>query len=303
MKWKLLFAGLTLAILVWVGYVAYAAVTAQPELEARWGKVSEAQTDIIIDGTLAKPLMVPVSIENLTIEFTGVPVAKIDEFNYTPTGRDIGILLTIDNHNLVRALVNYLNAGQTGEVRIILHGKLLGVVPINLDLKQSISEDILSRLNFTAESQEYLGGMVKTPALVETTFDWAGEENGKAVLLAHMKFYNPNVFPIPVGNVSYDVYANGIKAAYGKSDRETVLPAKGYNTLTLRTYIIESTLPRVWELHVKNGEESKVRADIFMTLKLMNNEYRIKLGSYEETVESNIMDQLNEILDSIGSLE
>ncbi len=303
MRWKLLFAGLTLAILIWIGYVAYAAVTAEPELKARWGEVSEAQTGIIIDGTLAKPLMVPASIENLTIEFTGVPVARIDEFNYTPTGRDIGILLTIDNHNLVRALVNYLNAGQRGEVRIILHGKLLGVVPVNLDLKQTISEDILSRLNFTAESQEYLGGMVKTPALVETTFDWAGEQNGKAVLMAHMKFYNPNAYPVPIGNVSYDVYANGVKAAYGSSENGVVLPARGYGRMILKTYVIESALPKVWELHVRNGEESKVRADIFMTIKILNNYYQIKLGSYEETVKTNIMDQLNEMLGSIGSLK
>ncbi len=303
MKWKLLLAGLALVLLVWIGYVGYAAITAHPELKARWGDVSEAKTDIIIDGTLARPLMVPASIENLTIEFVGIPVARIAEFNYSPTGREIGILLAVDNHNLVRALVNYLNNGQRGNVNVIVRGKLLGVVPVNLDLKRSISENILSRLNFTAESKEYFGGILKSPALVETKFDWAGERNGKAILLAHMKFYNPNSFPIPIGNVRYDVYANGIKAAYGSSENGVVLPARGYGNMTLKTYIIESALPKVWELHVKNGEESKIRADVFMTVKVLNNEYQIKLGSYEETVKSNIMGQLNEMLSNLGSLK
>ncbi len=299
MRLKVIIGVLFLAVVLWIGYVAYAAINAHPHLEARWGNVSEVQTDIVVNGTLAKPLMVPVSVENLMIEFTGVPVARIEEFNYSALSTDLGMVLAIDNRNLVRALVNYLNNGQRGNVSVIFKGKLLGVIPINLDLKRAISENILAYLNFTAESQEFLGGAVKSPALVETTFTWAGEENGKAVLVAHMKLYNPNGFPIPVANLSFDAYANGVKMAYGSTEKGILIPANGYATLDVRTYLIESALPRVWELHVKNGEESKVRADIFMTLKLMNNDYRIKLGSYEETVKTDIMGQLNEMLNSL----
>jgi len=299
MRLKLIAGLLILAVLLWIGYVGYAAITAHPELKAQWGAVNERSTEIIITGTLARPLMVPASIENLTIEFTGVPVARIEEFNYSALSTNLGITLAIDNENLVRALVNYMNNGQRGEARVILRGKLLGVIPVNLDLKQAISENILSYLNFTAESQEFLGGAVKSPALVETTFDWAGEENGKAVLLAHMKLYNPNKFSVPVANLSFVAYANGVEIGYGSTDKPVVIPAHGYATLDVRTYIIESALPRVWELHVKNGEESKVRADIFLDLNVMGTPYRIKLTSYEETVKTNIMEQLNEMLSNL----
>ncbi len=299
MRLKVIVGVLFLVVLLWVGYVGYAAITAQPKLKARWGNVSEERTEIVISGEMNRPLLVPVSLENLTIEFADVPVARVTEFNYSALSTNLGMVLTIDNRNLVRALVNYLNSGQRGNVSVIVRGKLLGVIPINLDLKRAISENLLAYLNFTAESQEFLGGTVESPALVETIFDWAGEENGKAVLVAHMRLYNPNKFPIPVANLSFNAYAKGIKMAYGSTEKGTIIPAEGYATLDVRTYIIESALPKVWELHVKNGEESRIRADIFLDINVLGGVHRVKLTSYEETVKTDIMEQLNEMLNSL----
>lgn len=72
-----------------------------------------------------------------------------------------------------------MNNGQRGgELGIHLGGgKFLWVIPVNLDQKEEVSEDILSHLNFTTESKELAGGLVKTPpALVGTKFEWSGRE-------------------------------------------------------------------------------------------------------------------------------
>lgn len=301
MNLKTIVIGLILVIVIWIAYVAYAAYTLQPSISAQWGYVDEKTTEIWIDAKLRKPLLVPAAIENMTIEFMGMQIAKVERFDYSATSSDVSMALAIDNSNLIRSLVRYMDNDQKGTVLIMLRGKLLGLIPVNADIQQEISENILAYLNFTAESKEIAGGLVKTPALVETTFDWAGEENGKAVLIAHMKFYNPNGFPIPVGNVSFDAYANDVKMGYGKTTNRIVIPAKGYATLDIRTYIIEDSLPKVWEIHIKNGEVSRVRANIFLDVGFMGQNYHVKLISYEETVQTDIMGELNRMLgDMLG---
>ncbi|WP_297464701.1 LEA type 2 family protein [Thermococcus sp.] len=289
----------TIAIILWVGYVVYAAFTSQPEVNARWGQVTEDRTEIVLEGRLNKPLAVPLSLENLTVEFMGIPVMGVEEFNYSALGKELEIVLAVENRNLVRALVRYLDNGQRGTVLVLFRSRLLGIIPIDYDLRREVSEDILASLNFTAESREIAGGLVKTPALVGTTFDWAGEEKGKAVLIAHMKFYNPNRFPVPVGNVSFEAYANDIKVAYGETRNRVVIPANGYAVLDLRAYIIEDSLPKAWVRHVRNGEVSRLRANVFLSLDFMGQSYRVRLASYEETMKTEIMETLNEMLDEI----
>ncbi|AFL95297.1 hypothetical protein CL1_1094 [Thermococcus cleftensis] len=299
MNLKYLLLGLALIFIVWVGYVAYAAYTLSPRVSAQWGYVNEKTTEIWVEAKLSKPLLVPASIEELRIEFTGIPVARVTRFEYGATETDVSFVLAIDNYNLVRSLVNYMNNGQSGTVAILLQGRLLGIIPIKTDIEQGISENVLAYLNFTAESKDLAGGLVKTPALVETRFDWAGEENGRARLIAHMKFHNPNAFPIPIGNVSFDVYANEIKIGDGRTARVVVIPANGYATLDVETYIEEDSLPKVWAEHIKSGEVSKVRADVFLDIRVMNQDYHVKLVSYEETVKTDIMGELNRLLEDM----
>ncbi|WP_258083509.1 LEA type 2 family protein [Thermococcus thermotolerans] len=301
MNWKLLILGAALIIISWIGYVAYAAMTANPTVHASWGYVDEKTTEIWVDAELSKPLLVPVEVENLSLNFMGIPVARVARFDYGATRSNINMAIVIDNENLVRSLVAYLDNGQTGEVEFRLKGSLLKVIPINADIRQVISEDILAYLNFTAESKELAGGLVKSPALVETAFDWAGEQNGKAVLIAHMKFYNPNKYPVPITKLSFDAYANGIKIGYGETEETAVIPPGGYSTVDVRMYVDESRLTKVWEIHVKNGEMSKVRADIFMDISVLNQRYSIRLASYEQTVKTDIMGGLNSMLENLLS--
>ncbi|NJE10931.1 LEA type 2 family protein [Thermococcus sp. MAR1] len=299
MNWKLLILGVVLIFIIWAGYVAYAAITASPTIHASWGYVDEKTTEIWVDAKLSKPLLVPVSIKNLTVVFSGIPVMRIERFEYKPTKTEVSLVIGVDNRNLVRGLANYLKHGQRGEVEIILNGTFLKAIPLNLDLKKEISENILAYLNFTAESKEFAGGLIKSPALVETTFDWAGERNGKVVLIAHMKLYNPNKFPVPVTKLSFQAYANSIEIGEGETSKETVIPAKGYATIDVRMYINEDSLPKVWEIHVRNGEASRVTADIFLRVNLMGNYYDIKLASYEEIIRTHIIEDLNDLLNQM----
>lgn len=300
MKLRYAILGIAIVLVVWFGYVIYAVSTLSPSINAQWGYVDENTTEIWVDAKLNRPLLVPISIENTTLEFTGVPIARLERFEYSATGSDVRAVIVIDNRNFFRALARYLDNGQRGSLSLALRGKLLGGIPVNTDIEQEINENVLEYLNFAAESKELAGGLVKSPALVETTFDWAGEQDGKALLIAHMKFYNPNGFPIPVSNLGFDAYANDMKIGHGKTAEGVIIPAGGYATVDVETHIEWDSLPKVWAVHVKNGEVSKVRADIFLDLSILNQNYSIKLASYEETVQTDIMGELNRMLEDMS---
>jgi LEA14-like dessication related protein len=289
-----------LVLLLWGGYVVYAALTANPQFSARWGTVNESVTNIVITGEWKKPLLVPIDVNKLAVNFTGVEVVRVSKFNYSPTGTSAVAVVSIDNHNLIRALVNYLNNGQRGTAVITFNGKFLKVIPIDFNLKEEVNEDLLSQLNFTAESKDLLGGLAKTPALVSTKVEWKGERGNTGILVAYMKFYNPNDFPIPIGNISFDFYANGVKIGEGQTSKTVIIPAKGYATLPVETTIDEAVLPKVWAMHVRNGEQSTLLINLYLTVTLNGRDFTVKLLSQKETVKTDIMGQLNKTLEELS---
>ncbi|WP_457742405.1 LEA type 2 family protein [Thermococcus sp.] len=285
-----------LILLIWGGYVAYAILSSPPQLKARWGNVNDTVTEILISGKLNRPLLVPFNLKELTVNFTGVEVAKVMDFNYSPTKPNFTIVVGVDNYRLVDAFVNYMNNGQRGTALVYLRGNLLWLIPIKLDVKQVIQEDVLGQMNFTVESKPLLGGLISTPAVVGTKFLWNGTKNDYGIITAYMKFYNPNSIPLPIGNVSFDVYADGIKLGHGYTERTIIIPAKGYATLPVETLLNLKAIPKVWALHVRNRERSNVKVNVYLTVGVSGRAVEVRLFSQNVTVKTNIMEQINQAL-------
>jgi len=298
---KKLIGVVLLVILLWGGYVAYAALTANPHFSARWGPVNESVTTIIISGEWKRPLLVPVEIQTIAVNFTGIEVVRVSKFDYSPTGTSATIVVNVDNGNLVKALTNYFNNGERGTAVIGLKGKFLKFIPIDLHVKEELKEDVLGQLNFTAKSKDVLGGLAKTPALVGTRVEWKGEEDDQWVLVAYMRFYNPNDFPIPIGNLSFELYANGVKISEGHTTETVIVLPKGYATLPVEMRVEEKLLPKVWAMHVRNGEESELTMNLYLTAELGGREISIKLPTQSETIKTDIIGQLNEALNELSS--
>lgn len=285
-----------LILLIWGGYVAYAILSSPPQLKASWGKVNDTVTEIVISGKLNRPPLVPFDVREVAVNFTGVEVAKVLEFNYSPTKPNFTVVVGINNYRLVDAFVNYMNNGQRGTALIYFRGDLFKVIPIKFNIKQTIQEDILDQMNFTVDSKPLLGGLVSTPAIVGTKFVWNGTEKDYGVITAYMRFYNPNSIPLPIGNVSFDIYVNGIKLGRGYTEKTIIIPAKGYATLPVETLIDLKAVPRVWALHVRNGERSNVKVDVYLTVGVSGRTVNVRLLSQNVVVKTNIMEQINQAL-------
>ncbi|NJE43103.1 LEA type 2 family protein [Thermococcus sp. GR6] len=297
MNWKIAVLAVLLAFILWGSYVGYAILTLQPSINAQWGYVDESTTEIWINAHLNKPLLVPASIENVSLEFADVPVARVERFDYGATKKDMTLAISIDNRNLVKAMINYLNNGQRGAFTIHLKGKLLGVVPVEGSISEEVNEDILSYLDVKAKSRDL--GIAKTPALVETETEWAGVRGNKAVIINHLQLYNPNPFPLPITGVSYTLYVNGIKIGEGTIVESVVLPAKGYGTVDVETFIDTNALPEAWVRHIKNNETSYVKAEIYLDVTVLGKEFKMELATVDETVRTDIMGDLNRMLEGL----
>jgi LEA14-like dessication related protein len=300
---KKLIGVLLLILLLWGGYVAYAFLTAKPLLEAHWGEVTENSVDVVVSASLGKPLLLPVSIDEMAISFSGVKVASLEDFKYSPLSKNAEILVRIDSRKLVKSIENYLDANQRGEAEIEVKLGLFGLVHPEFNISQLIQQDVLSQLNFTAQSRPVLGGLLYTPSVEGTEVRWLGAENG----LWHFKVYvtmrNPNSVPLALSNVEFELFANGIKIGRGQVSEGVVFPANGVATVPIDTVIDSEVLPAVIAEHIKNGEESTVRADFYITVSASGRNTRIKLASEEETVKTDIMVSINEALSRVSFRE
>ncbi|WP_297500538.1 LEA type 2 family protein [Thermococcus sp.] len=289
-----------LLLLLWGAYAAYAVVTMAPQLSASWGNVNENETQIIVTAHWKRPLMIPLEVRYAVLNFSGIEIARVERFSYGPLSKGAEVVIGIDNHNIVRALFRYLDNGQRGEATLTFRTFLLKFIPLTFNFSREVNEDILSQMNFTAESMPILGGLAQSPALVSTKVEWKGSTGERGEMVAYMKLYNPNDFPLPIGNLRFNVYANGIKVGSGQTIESVVIPAKGYKTLPVETVIYGNEIPRAWAIHVKNGETSKLRINLYLTVNAFGKNIDVKLFSQEETVKTNIMESINQALQEIS---
>jgi len=287
------------ALLIWGGYVAYAVLTLHPTFSAEWGHVNENITELKISGNLGKPLLVPLSIKDASLSLDGIEIATIRNFEYSAVSSRASAVVALDNKNLVKAFIAYMNNGERGKAVLHVKGRLLGLIPLNQNLSESINDDVLSGFNFTAESRPITVGGIEvgqTPAILGTKTEWGGTEGNYAVLIGHVKLYNPNRVPIPVNNISYTIKVDGIGIGGGGIIKGAVVPAGGYATVDVRIMVDTSLLPKVWVAHVKAGEESTVSATVYLDMDILGRNYRIPVETTNTTVKTNFLGTLRKLL-------
>ena len=288
---KKLVAIVLLALLLWGAYVSYTLLSSPPKLSARWGTVTETNTELIIEGEWNRPLLLPVSLENTTMGFMGIPIARTERVELS--GENALIALSIDNQNLISALFKYLENGQSGTFEVSFKGTALKVIPLRFSVTRNVGMDVFKTFNFTSESKPVLGGLAYTPALLETKVTRVEEKDGKGTLIADMRLYNPNSFPIPLSNLTFDVHANDVKIGTGYLLKPTTIPAKDYATVRTTIELDKSALARAWALHVKNGERSTIEVQMGVSVSLLGKNLKIPLKTEKRYLETHIIEDIN----------
>jgi len=290
-------------LVIWGGYVAYALNSASPKVSVAWGAVSEKTTEIKVNVTLKRPLLVPLSIEELKFLFMGEEIGKLGEFGYSPFGTEVRASLEIDNEKIIDAILKYFENGERGNLTIVARPKVL-FFSKRIEVSREIYEKILEKIHLKAPSQSVAGlSILKTPELKDTVVRYEGREGNKAVFVTELVLYNPNPYPIPILKTGYKVWVNGLKIGEGESVRTTVIPAGGTVKLPVKTYVLVSNIPKAWEMHVRNNETSTVRAEVFMRLQIsvpgFSGTKDVTLKTINQTVKTDIMGEINRALSEV----
>ncbi len=295
---KYVAVALVVILLLYAGYVGYTVMTLHPQARADWGYVDENTTEVWITVNLGKPLFVPLSVKELSAKLENIQFVRVERFEYSATGKSIRMAVAIDNKKLIQALVEYLNRGSRGEIELDFGGKVFWVIPLRYSMKKPVDINPLSYLNLTAKSEEV--GPFKTPEIVGTRNEWGGVQGNTAIIYTYLKLYNPNSLPLPVTGLSAKIYMNNIPLGEGKIARTVIIPAKGYGTAKVKLMVNLNSLPKAWVSHIKQGEVSNIRADIYLDITLGGFKYTHEVKAIEKQIRTNIMGDLNDMLASIG---
>lgn len=288
-------------LVLWGSYVAYAIKGASPKASVGWGKVNEEKTEIVVNVNMSKPLMVPLSIEELKFLLMGEEVGRLTKFKYSPMDTNIQAGIEIDNRKIVDAILKYFENGETGNLTIVVKPKILGLFSKRITITREINQKVLESIHLTAPSQD-IGGLslIKTPELKDTIVKYDGREVDKAVFTTELVLYNPNPYPMPIPKTGYRVWVNGLKIGEGESTKTVVIPAGGTIKLPMKTYVLLSNIPKAWKMHVKNNETSVVRAEVFMRLRIsvpgFSGTKDVTLKTVNQTVKTNIIEEINQAI-------
>ncbi|WP_010479873.1 LEA type 2 family protein [Thermococcus zilligii] len=297
-----LFGIVFLLFVLWLGYVGYSVSQGISGLHVQWGPVSEERTSIEINGSFKRPLYAPVSLKDAEVIFMNETVAKLSRIGYSPTSPEFNGEITIFNGKMVDAILKYLENNESGEMVVKIVPALFGILSTKIEVPVPVEEKILESIHLTAESYETAGiPGAKTPELRDTIVRYDGREEDKAVFSTVLVLYNPNPYPILLAETSYRVWVNGIEVALGEGEGNVVIPAGGTVEVPVKTYVNVSSLPRVWALHVENGEESTIKAKLYLRIRLDiplvgARTEDVELTTIEKTVKTDIMGQINSSL-------
>ncbi|HIP89545.1 MAG TPA: hypothetical protein EYH24_06415 [Thermococcus paralvinellae] len=279
-----------LILMVWVGYLGYVAINLKPKVIAEWGYVDDKTTELWFHIYLGKDIPISISIDNLTIEWAGIKIGKIENMKLGFMQDRVDGVLVIDNYKVIDALKNHIKNNEKSIIKMSVQASIFGIPFLKKDFSQEVETDILSYFDITTESR---GSLIKTPAIEGIISKWGPVEDNSIIVFSDIRLYNPNSFPVPVSDITFDTTANGYEIADGKLIDSVVLPAKGTAIAKVEVEIDASQLPKVWAEHIKRGEESELNITVYLRARILNRDVRLNIADIQKEIKTDILGQIN----------
>ena len=282
-----------LLLISWIGYLAFSLTHLNPQITAEWGYVDENRTEIWLHVNLGRGIPLSLSIDDATLALGVVPFGEIRHAELGFMQKTIDLPLVIDNKNAVQAFKVHIGNGESSKITVVMDASIFGV-PFRREFNRDIETDILGELDSTLESIQTgseENALLQTPQIERVSSRW-GEIVGAITIYSDVTLYNPNIFPIPVRGIEYEIYMNDYNVAHGELLGETTLPSKGSATLRIKTFIDSEVLPKVWAEHIENGERSKIRVSIYLKSTILGKEIKVKIADKEEIIETDLLSEL-----------
>lgn len=269
----------------------------EPEIKSvshNWGEITDKTTEIVTSIVVYNPNPVPVPIKSIQVEvyMNGIKMGEgknIGPAELKPSGDTIIKLSTkIDNTKIPEWWVSHLKNGEITEFS--LKGNIvfdLKVIEFSWPFEQNdeFHTDILSEMKF-----DNLPLDIGPIQLYASMFSrWGSITDEKTEIVHEITFHNPNVFPIPVTRMDYEIWMNNIKIGKGTTNNPAWLAPKSDTKLVFKTEIDNTKLDDWWLTHLQRGEKSTVRTEIMPVIEVMGQKFRFTLLKAEDEITTNLL--------------
>jgi len=269
----------------------------KPEIKSishRWGTVTQSTSEILTDIVVYNPNPIPIPIKGIQVDIfmnnvkfgegENIGSAEIKANGETT----IRLSTKIDNKKIPDWWVSHLKNSET--TQISLKGNVIFDLKITefkwpFEQSSALQTDLLRSQKFN--QMPFNIGPIQLSASMSSR--WGEITNEKTEIIHDITFHNPNLFPIPITRMDYEIYMNNIKMGEGSTYNPVIIKAKGDTKLVFISEIDNTMLDEWWVSHLKNGERSIVKMKIMPTIEVMGKKFQFTLMEDESEFSTNIL--------------
>lgn len=234
-------------------------------VDNRFGDVNRSTTIIETDLSITNPNPIGVSLGGVLVSYgvtmNDVVMAVGEKKGVAVDVRTSTLALTTRmlNERIPEWWVSHVGNGERTELSVnasvtsSLLGRTVGIPPI----ERTINTNIASSFNST-ETQpiEADQPFVSDPVLYlnETSGSWGEVTDAETPVEMTFTLYNPKSYPIPLGEIGYDITMNDVDVGSGETSREVAIPPKSTTTVSATTVIDNEKLDEWWVSHLQRNQ-------------------------------------------------
>ncbi|MHA1631784.1 MAG: LEA type 2 family protein [Candidatus Freyarchaeota archaeon] len=290
-------------VIAGLGYYFYYGVkppaeAVEPEVKSithSWGAVTHGTTEIVTEAVVynPNPFSIPIKRIVLDLYMNDVKIASGSSEGVSLAGGQnttVTLKSFLDNGKIPEWFASHVARGEV--TNVVLSGSIvfdLKVTEFAYPFEQALTlkTDLLAGLN-TDQPQDIEVGPV-TLTLKELRSSWGVVTPEKIEINHRAVIHNPQLVPIPVTRIDYEIYMNDVKVGEGTTHNPIVLRGRGDTTVLFTTALDNTMLDEWWVTHIKNNEKTKLQVKIYSTIEIAGVEYSFKLCEVEQDITTNIL--------------
>ncbi|PTD94133.1 hypothetical protein C9439_03555 [archaeon SCG-AAA382B04] len=271
----------------------------EPEVDvvsASWGEITEEESELIVGVRVDNPNPVGLVFGDLLVEYD---VSMNDVLMDSGVERDIELgsgvqrinfSVYLNNSRMDKWWVSHLENDELTVIsfspRVVLD---FGFRSFSFDVPvftREFSTDLLERFNREVYKEVRV---LDTTVLVvnETRASWGEVSGDESVIDMEWVVDNPNSFDVPLKELRFDLFMNGVKVGEGSS--ENISLESGRNVVDGSLVIDNSKMGEWWVSHLRNDSVSSVRVEVSGVVGLFGEEFEVGVGSYSDSFETDLV--------------
>lgn len=140
--------------------------------------------------------------------------------------------------------------------------------------------------------------------LNSTSGSWGTVTNETTDIDMAFDLYNPNLAPIAISNLGYEIRMNNVTMGEGETEQSVAIPPGGTETVYAKTVLQNTNLDEWWVTHLQNNQTTTLEIEFYARVDLSaagGGSTRVPLDSIEHTIETDMFGTKGESHASAGS--